>query len=148
MPSYASPFRVGRHPFQTYLLALCCVASVPPLLGEPTAGSIEALLPLWISVMWSAILVVGCSTALVGTHWPIREVLDAHSYVTALFLERLGLALVWPSALMYAGIVVLFTGWSGVFAAGLIAAFGGAARRRMKDVGITFARALAAGEMR
>jgi hypothetical protein len=142
MPEYADPFRAGRHPFQTYLLALACVASVPPLFSEPTAGSIEALLPPEVAIIWSALLLVGCAVALVGVYWPVRQPLDAHSYVTSLFLERVGLAIVWPSALVYSGVVVLFTGWSGMFAAAIIAGFGWAARRRMRDVAKVFGRAI------
>lgn len=143
MPSYADPFRVGRHPFERYLLLLAIVGTVPLLVGEPTSGSIEASLPLWVVLSWGVLLVLGCSTALVGVYWPLREPITPASFVQSLFLERLGLAMVYPTALVYAAIIVLATGWQGVLVASLVAGFGWAARRRMKDAAKTFQRAIA-----
>lgn len=147
MPSYADPYRVGRHPFERYLLLLAIVGSLPLLVGEPTSGSIEASLPPLVVYGWGALLVLGCGTALVGVYWPLREPITPQSFVTALFLERLGLAMVWPTALVYAAIIVLAAGWNGVLVAALIAGFGWAARRRMKDAGRTFQRAINNGKM-
>jgi hypothetical protein len=146
MPSYADPFRAGRHPFQRYLLALAVVGSLPILLGKPTAGSIEALLPPAIVLGWGLLLLVGCGIALVGVFWPLREPITPKSFVTALFLERLGLALVWPTALVYAAIIVILTGVSGLLAAAIVAGFGWASRRRMKDCARMFQRAISEQE--
>lgn len=142
MPSYADPFRVGRHPFQRYLLIVAIVGSVPLLFGEPTSGSIEASLPPAVVLGWGVILTLGCATTLVGIYWPLREPITPRSFVTALFLERIGLALVWPTALVYAGIIVLVTGFSGMLVASLVAGFGWASRRRMKDTARVFRRAI------
>lgn len=144
MPSYADPFRVGRHPFQRYTLGLAFLGGLPLLFGEPTSGSVEEALPWPVVVAWGLILVVGCATALVGVFWPLREPVTPRSFVTALFLERLGLALVWPTALVYASIIALMTGFAGLLVAALVAGFGWAARRRMKDVTRTFRQAIEA----
>jgi hypothetical protein len=143
MPSYADPFRAGRHPFQRYLLAVAIVGSLPLLFGEPTSGSIEASLPAVAVLAWGILLTLGCLTALVGVYWPLREPITPRSFVTALFLERLGLAIVWPTAFVYGGIILLVTGWSGFLVAMLVVGFGVASRRRMKDCARTFRRALA-----
>jgi protein-S-isoprenylcysteine O-methyltransferase Ste14 len=143
MPSYADPFRVGRHPFQRYLLALAVIGSVPLLFGEPTSGSVEASLPEPIVYGWGGILLFGSMIALLGVYWPLKEPITPRSFVTALFLERLGLALVWPTALVYAGIIVLVAGWAGVLSGAIVAGFGWAARRRMRDAGQVFKRAIA-----
>lgn len=143
MPSYADPFRVGRHPFERFLLLLAIVGSVPLLAGERTSGSIESALPAPIVVGWGLLLLIGCATALVGVYWPLREPVTPRSFVTSLFLERLGLAIVWPTALVYAAIIVVVAGWSGVMVAALVAGFGWASRRRMLDTARTFRRAIA-----
>lgn len=142
MPSYADPFRVGRHPFQRYLLALAVVGSAPLAIGEPTSGSVDESLPTPIVIGWGVMLMLGATTALVGVYWPLREPITPRSFVMALFLERLGLSLVWPTALVYAAIVVLMTGWEGVLAGAIIAGFGWASRRRMRDTARVFRRAI------
>lgn len=142
MPAYADPFRAGRHPFQRYLLAVAIVGSLPLLIGEPTSGSVEATLPPAVVLAWGILLTLGCMTTLVGVYWPLREPITPRSFVTALFLERLGLAIVWPTAFVYAAIIVLVAGWSGFLVAMLVAGFGWASRRRMKDCARTFRRAL------
>lgn len=148
MPSYADPFRAGRHPFQRYILALAVVGSVPLVFGEPTSGSIESALPSLIVLGWALTLIAGCGIALVGVYWPLREPITPASFVTSLFLERLGLAMVWPTALVYAAIIVIETQWRGVLVACIVAGFGWAARRRMRDCARTFKRALEAKERR
>lgn len=146
MPSYADPLRAGRHPFQRYLLALAVVGSLPILFGERTAGSIEATLPPAVVISWGLLLLIGCAIALVGVYWPLREPVTPKSFVTALFLERLGLALVWPTALVYAGIIVLVVGVPGLLSAAITAGFGWASRRRMRDCARTFRRAISEQE--
>lgn len=142
MPSYADPFRAGRHPFQRYTLALCIIGTLPLLFGEPTSGSIEASLPAVVVWAWGLLLTLGCAVTLFGVFWPLREPITPRSFVTALFLERLGLAIVWPTAFVYAGIIVVATGWSGFLVAMLVVGFGWASRRRMLDCAKTFRRAI------
>lgn len=144
MPSYADPYRAGRHPFQRYILALCIVGTLPLLFGEPTSGSIESSLPSSVVLAWGVLLTAGCATTLVGVYWPLREPITPRSFVTALFLERLGLAIVWPTAFVYAAIIVAVTGWSGFLVAMLVVGFGWASRRRMRDCARTFRRAIEA----
>lgn len=143
MPSYADPYRAGRHPFQRYTLGLCIVGTLPLLLGEPTSGSIESSLPPPVVLAWGILLTLGCSTTLVGVFWPLREPITPRSFVTALFLERLGLAIVWPTAFVYSGIIIAVTGWSGFLVAMLVVGFGWASRRRMRDCARTFRQAIA-----
>lgn len=141
--AYADPFHAGRHPFQTYLLALCSIAGVPLIFGRTNSGSVEELLPGAVAIGWGFVLCVGALVALVGSYWPIRgDKLDPRSYATALTIERVGLAFVGPGALVYAAIIVLVAGWSGVFVAAITAGFGWAAVRRQRDVARVFGKAI------
>lgn len=148
MPSYADPFRAGRHPFERYLLFLAVVGSLPIIIGKPTSGSIESTLPLFVVIAWGVLLLLGCAIALIGVYWPLKEPVTPASFVTSLFLERLGLALAYPTALVYSAIIVIVAGIDGVLVAALVAGFGWACRRRMKDCARTFQRAIDASKER
>lgn len=144
--SYADPLHAGRHPFQTYLLALCTASGLPLLAGRPNSGSVEETLPLIVAIAWGLILCVGAGVALLGSHWPVRDNRGPGAYATALMLERIGLALVGPGALVYAVIIVGAAGLKGLFVAAVVAGFGWAAIVRMRDVGRVFHRALQIAE--
>lgn len=133
---YADPLRAGRHPFQTYLLALCVVTGIPQLLGQDTSQSVEEVTPAVVSYGWALALVVGSAAALAGSYWPWR------SYATALTLERAGLAVTGYAALIYAAAIVGTTGISRGVAAGIILAFGASCLRRSRDIGHVFRRAI------
>ena len=81
---YTDPLRAGRHPFQTYLLALCVVSGAPMAAGQVTANSLEEQLPEPLVIAWGVMLVFGAVVALFGSYARV-------SYATALTLERVGL---------------------------------------------------------
>lgn len=140
---YADPLHAGRHPFQTYLLALCALSGIPLLFGHTNSGSVEETLPAAVAAAWGAILCGGAVVALLGTYWPIRgDKHDLTRYATALTLERIGLAMVGPGALVYATVIVLAAHLDGLLVAAVVAAFGWAAIARMRDVGRVIARAI------
>ena len=56
---YSDPLRAGRHPFQTYLLALCVVSGAPMAAGQVTANSLEEQLPEPLVIAWGVMLVFG-----------------------------------------------------------------------------------------
>lgn len=132
---YADPLYAGRHPFQTYLLALCVVSAVPQILGRRTATSIEALLPHWIATVWLYLLAVGALVALVGSRMPKSR------YASALVIEQLGLYMVATPALIYAAAIVLYAGWGGIPAASIVFAFGLSSLIRGRDIGRVLHRA-------
>jgi hypothetical protein len=125
---YADPLHAGRHPSQVFLLLLCVVSGIPKLFGVTTAGSVEASLPGWLAVAWGGVLFGGSAAALVGSYW-------RGELVTALTVERAGLALVGAAAVMFAIVVVFAGGWQRLLQAVIIAGFGGTCLRRAFDIG-------------
>lgn len=138
--AYTDPLLSGRHPFQTYLLTLCVVSGIPLMFGEPTAESIEAVLPEMLARGWGYALTLGAMTGLVGSYWPRRK------YATALTIERIGLIITGPAGLFYAFAIVVVVGAPGIIAGAIIFAFGAACIRRARDLGIIMKRALANGD--
>lgn len=135
--AYADPLHAGRHPFQTFLLALCVVSGIPLAFGMSTASSIEALLPEWMAVAWGVSLVTGAALGLTGSYWP------RSNYATALTLERVGLVIAGPAAIVYACVIFIY-GWPGGVVAGLITlAFGASCLQRAHDIGKVIHRAIA-----
>jgi hypothetical protein len=134
---YADPLHAGRHPFQTFLLALCVVSGIPLLLGAPPTASAAALLPPWVVTAWGASLAIGAGVAIAGSYWPKRN------YATALTLERIGLVVVGPAALLYGAIIVIYAGAAGAVPASITTGFGVASLIRSHDLGKIVRRAIA-----
>jgi hypothetical protein len=135
---YADPLHAGRHPFQTFMLSVCLVTGVPLLIGQPIAGSVNELLPAWMAFGWGMSLFLGAAIALAGSYWPRTN------YATALTLERAGLVIVGPAAIVYAAIIPLFSGDTKGLVATLIAlGFGGSCLKRAHDIGLVIVRAIA-----
>lgn len=134
--AYADPLHAGRHPFQTFLLALCVVSGIPLLFGEQPAQSVETLLPAWIAMTWGWSLAGGALVALVGSYWP------RSNYATALTIERIGLIIVGPAALLYATVLMLYAGLAATVAAAITLGFGAACIKRGRDVGKIIQRAI------
>jgi hypothetical protein len=134
---YADPLHAGRHPFQSFLLALCVVSGIPLLLGAPPAASATALLPSWVVTAWGASLALGAGVAIAGSYWPKRN------YATALTVERIGLVIVGPAALLYAAIITIYTGAAGAVPASIVTGFGVASLIRAHDLGKIIRRAIA-----
>lgn len=128
MSPYRSDARLsGRHPFETFMLALAAFASIPALFGAaPDPGSIEAALPPIGGFLWSLILTVGSIVALAGTYWKDRA--------TGLILEQLGLAFVGVAAFIYTGVALSVVGLSAAIPAAIIAGFGAACLKRWRDL--------------
>jgi hypothetical protein len=91
---YVDPLRAGRHPFQTYLLALCVVSSAPYFWGAATAEAVERHLPVPLAAAWGVTLCVGAITALVGTRLQNIDL--------ALTMERVGLYFTGIDGVVYA----------------------------------------------
>lgn len=133
---YADPLHAGRHPFQTFMLALCVISGIPLLLGEPRSTSVEALLPGWVATAWGLSLTVGAVLGLVGSYWPRKN------YATALTIERIGLDITGPAAVLYAVIVFTYGGWGSSVAACIIVGFGASCLVRAGDIGTIIKRAI------
>lgn len=125
---YGDPLYAGRHPFQTYLLALCVISGVPKLFGVTTSESIDAELPEWLAYAWGFMLSAGSLAALVGAYW-------RGQLATALTVERAGLAAVGAAAIVYGVVIVVAVHLPGLLAAGIVVGFGLFCVRRARDIG-------------
>lgn len=131
---YTDPLHAGRHPFQTYMLALCILSSLPRLAGQGTSGAIESSLPTWLALAWALSLLLGASVALLGSFWP-------GDYDMGLFLERTGLDVVGLAALAYGVIIFIVGGWLSLLAAAIILGFALSCLTRARDIARIFHRA-------
>lgn len=137
--AYADPLKAGRHPFQTYMLALTLASGFPLLLGKAPAGTLYAELPPLLEAAWGLMLFGGAAVALLGSYW-------RGGYSTALTLERAGLSVCGVPALVY-GIDLLFApNFSKMTAALILAGFGLSCLRRSRDIGHVVKRALTPDE--
>lgn len=125
--NYADPLHAGRHPFQTYLLSLCVVSSVPLIVGEARPNSIDATLPDPVATAWGIMLFVGAVTALFGSYW-------LWDYANALTIERIGLLFAGAPAVIYGLAIAAVAGWGGAVTSALTLGFGFACLRRSRDI--------------
>lgn len=111
----------SRHPFQTFLLVVCLANGGPLVFGITTSRSVVSQTPEWAWRTWGVLLLIGGLMGLVGMFWPRLR-------ITGLLIERTGLVFVGLAALVFSGVLAVTVGLpdSG-FAAGVTAAFGGAA---------------------
>jgi len=125
---YADPLHAGRHPFQTFMLALAVISGLPLILGHPQPRSIEATLPPWLATTWGVMLFGGAVVALLGSYW-------LGNYANALTIERIGLLVVGGAACLYGLTLLLVLGPSTAVAAGIVLGFGLASLKRAFDIG-------------
>lgn len=132
---YTDPLRAGRHPAQTFLLALCVISSAPLLVGRETAGSIEQTLPPWLAFAWGLALFCGSLTALIGSQWRGDE-------DKGLTLERIGLDITGLAGVAYSFAIVAATNGQGTVAAAIVLGFSVFfCLRRARDIARLFHRA-------
>jgi hypothetical protein len=129
---YVDPLHAGRHPFQTYMLALSVVSGLPILFGYIGAGSVARELPFWLAFCWGLALFLGSSVALVGSYW-------RGNAANALTIERAGLALVGSAAIVYGIVIAFAAGQTSVpgriIPISIIEAYGFSCLRRARDIG-------------
>lgn len=134
---YVNPLHAGRHPFQTFILSLCVISGLPLLFKQIPASSVEAFLPEWVAVTWGCALTIGAVLALVGAYWP-----EKWNYATALTLERIGLDIVGPAALLYSVVIFAFRGYGSAVAAAIVFGFAISCLIRAGDIGVIIQRAI------
>ena len=128
---YMDPLHLGRHPFQTFIMALALVSVATTILAGVEPSSIEATLPGWVVFGWFLMLGVGCSLSLAGAYW-------RGGYTLALTLERIGLDFTGIAGVIYGLCVVGFAGLGGLVAAAIVLAFGAACLVRARDIALIF----------
>jgi hypothetical protein len=107
------PLAVLLNPFEIFLGGLCVLSGVPFLLTlSPRPGTLEELLPAWLVFAWGLELVCGGALVVIGVTTERRAV------------ERFGLFLLGPAALVYAIGIIYTARLAGLVAAAIVAAFG------------------------
>lgn len=112
------PTDLSRHPAQVFLISLCLLTSLPTLLGQvPAPSSINAVLPHWMRIAWSAYLCVGSLIVLIGMFWSKR--------VTGMIVEQSGLVAVAGGSFLYALAILITVGFArgGGITVGLLLGF-------------------------
>jgi hypothetical protein len=134
--AYTDPLTAGRHPFQIYLLSLACFSGFIQLIGAAPPDTLTRNLEPALVSIWSWMLVLGSSGALLGLFWP------QSAYATGLTIERIGLVATGVAAVIYGGFIIFALGIAGMVAGSITAAFGLACCIRARHIGKIFHRAL------
>lgn len=93
----------ARHPDSIFLQLLCLFSGFVLVLSPEQPGSLERLLPGWLTAIWAGFLLLGAGANLTGMFWPDRT--------TGLLWEFLGrVLLVIGSALYATGFLVISGG--------------------------------------
>lgn len=108
------PVWVRVSPLDAMFSLLGMLAGASNLVGLSQARSINTVLPWWGQLIWAIALMLGCLFWMIGLT-SVRE--ENGGYV----IRRMpvfifGLQLVSHAALVYAAVIVLFSGWGGVVA--------------------------------
>lgn len=134
--TYSDPLHTGKHPFQIYLLFLSMVSGLPLIIWRPAgAVSMEDQMPDWMVLVWGCFLFFGAIIALVGVYW-------RGSRINALTIERIGLELLSPAALVYALGVLMYRGMGAFVSVCILFGFGLACLIRARDIRAIFRQAI------
>jgi hypothetical protein len=136
MSAMPSPYRrpgylhVGRnYEHEVFLLAASAFLGVAYLFGAPRPGSVQAVLPGWMSIAWALVLLVSGVLGLLGCYWPKR--MDV-----ALEIERSALTLQAAGMILFAAAVWSFAGLSGLATGIIVLAWALANLRRVYKISI------------
>lgn len=100
------------NPFELLISVMCILGSLPYIFSRLPNSSLEVLLPLWLVKIWGVTLLGG---GILVTFGIIRY---------NRYLERAGLSLLGPSAIVYATTLVVVLQVRSLVAAFIIYAFG------------------------
>lgn len=118
------PPGVRERPAEWFLAFLSLVSGLGGLFGPVEQASLEALLPEILHRGWNLSLIVG-SIAMLSGLTSIRYIPDHHGYViTRLPGYRLGCRLLGLASFVYAGALLIVSGYNGFYPAMLTLAFG------------------------
>jgi hypothetical protein len=102
-PTLDDPIYSQKNPYQTFLLALSIISSMPLLRGETSSATLAHELGHFTVIAWGVCLLVGSSIVLIGELWP------GHTWVS-LAIERAGLIPVSAGAGIYSAVVWINAG--------------------------------------
>lgn len=115
-----------REPFEIVFLALLLLASGTQVLIGTTPGTIAALLPGWLALMWASLTLVGSATGLLGIAIP--------GAVTGIFMERVGLSICAYVLFIYSASILVIGGARGFTASALCLAISVAFLMRNREI--------------
>lgn len=100
----------SRHPFQIWLLAAAVFSGAQTLIqGDRAPATLEQLIPSWSIYTWAALLLVAGVLGIPAGWWRDR--------ITGLLMERIALASLAVSTLVYASILLSVAGKPGTVSA-------------------------------
>lgn len=108
------PKSLLREPFDILLAVMCLFSGIPYLLGAPPAAAIDRQLPEFLFRAWGGCLTLGGILVLVGIFFGLT------------LLQRAGLSLLAPTAIMYAIVLLIYIKLPAIFSASLLLGFAGA----------------------
>lgn len=126
MTPVATVFR--RNPFQVWLLAACVLAGITGIIA-PDEGSVARQLSGGMQLYWYLSLLIGSAIALAGMWW--RDPL------TGVLIERAGLVILGPAALVYTAGILSFGLSPGVL---IVAAFALSIFVRIRQINLNLGR--------
>jgi hypothetical protein len=123
-----NPIRItsGRHPYEVALLIAAPLVGVIMILSSARPRSMAAM-PMPVSVIWIALLIVAGATGLAGVWWPGRIELS-------LSIEAVGVLVLGSATSMYTVAVLATTGFAAAAAGGFSAAIAGGSWWRLSQI--------------
>lgn len=104
------------------------VSGLPLIFWRPTGAiSMKDQMPDWIVLVWGCFLFFGAAFALTGVYW-------RGSHVNALTIERIGLELLSPAAMVYSFAVLTYRGFGSFVSVCIVFGFGFACLVRARDI--------------
>lgn len=97
-PTLDDPLYTQKNAYQTFLLLLSILSSLPLLEGHANSAALDRELDDTTLLLWGTCLLGGSTIALLGEFW------RGHTW-TGLVIERFGVAVVGVAALVYSWVV-------------------------------------------
>jgi hypothetical protein len=123
------PVRItsGRHPYEVALLIAAPSVGVIMLLSDPRPRPIATAMPMPVSAVWIALLILSGATGLAGVWWPGRIEMS-------LSIEAVGVLVLGSATSMYTVAVLAVAGLAGAAAGGFGAAVAGGSWWRLTQI--------------
>ena len=106
------PKAVLQHPFELLLAGMCLLSSIQHFLSNSPTNPLEILLPAIVTTTWNIFLGIGGVLVFFGV---------GRGYY---YLERAGLSLLGPAAVVYAIVLGVYIGSTAYISIGVLTAFG------------------------
>lgn len=116
----------ARNPDTLFLLSLLLLAGIGQLASGAESNTLEALLPPWLLLAWSLLLIAGSSVSLTG--------LMCRSRLTGLSIEVVGRSMLGPASGAYGVAVAVVGGWDAALVVALLMGLTAASLWRVRQI--------------